>query len=199
MTILYLHGFASSHATGTVELLQRALPLDTIIAPDIPVDPTDALPFLADLCRQQSPHIIIGTSMGGMYAQQLRAHTRILVNPAFAMSSMSRTFRAGTYTFLHKRHDGAKTFRVDKELIQKHCAMERLQFKDITPEEQRSCWCLVGLHDTVVTNAEATFRKHYLADHLIRFDGAHALTDAVVRKYLLPLVEQLRPELEGQA
>ena len=49
--------------------------------------------------------------------------------------------------------------------------MERQQFKNITSEEKETCWCLVGLHDTTVTNAEALFKKNYLADHVIRFDS----------------------------
>ena len=44
--ILYLHGFGSSGASGTVELLRRefwgadAAHRVSVIAPDIPVDPT---------------------------------------------------------------------------------------------------------------------------------------------------------------
>ena len=50
--ILYLHGFASSGASGTVGLLRKELwekaPPDrraTIVAPDIPLDPLVAFPM----------------------------------------------------------------------------------------------------------------------------------------------------------
>ena len=46
MKIIYFHGFGSSHASGTVQILQRELTEDEVIAPDIPVDPVEALPFL---------------------------------------------------------------------------------------------------------------------------------------------------------
>ena len=39
MKLIYFHGFASSGASGTVELLRNMMPEDTVIAPDIPVDP----------------------------------------------------------------------------------------------------------------------------------------------------------------
>ena len=63
---------------------------------------------------------------------------------------------------------------------------------DITEDEKQLCWCLVGLRDTTVTNAEALFKKNYLADHVIRFDGEHQLTEKVIKKVVLPLVERLR-------
>lgn len=192
MKIVYFHGFGSSHASGTVEILRRELPNDEVVAPDIPVDPVEALPYLKELCEQEQPDLIIGASMGGMYAQQMRSFRRILVNPAFTMSTMSKTFRTGEYHFFSGRYDGAKTFKITKDIIQHHNQMERQQFKNISSEEKETCWCLVGLRDTSVTNAESLFKKNYLADHVIRFDGEHQLNDKVIKKVLIPLVEQLR-------
>lgn len=192
MKIIYFHGFGSSHASGTVQILQRELVDDTVIAPDIPVDPVEALPYLKELCEKEQPDLIIGTSMGGMYAQQMRGFRRILVNPAFTMSTMSKVLKTGEHQFFNGRYDGAKTFKITRDIIQHHNQMERQQFKDITAEQKETCWCLVGLHDTSVTNAEALFKKNYLADHLMRFDGEHQLNDKVIKKVLLPLIEQMR-------
>lgn len=192
MKIVYFHGFGSSHASGTVEILRRELPDDTVAAPDIPVDPAEALPYLRQFCADEQPDLIIGTSMGGMYAQQMRSFRRILVNPAFNMSTMSKGLKTGEHKFYSGRYDGAKTFKITKDIITHHNQMERQQFKGITAAERETCWCLVGLHDTTVTNAEAVFKKNYLADHLIRFDGEHQLNDKVIKKALLPLIEQMR-------
>ncbi|MEE0520505.1 MAG: YqiA/YcfP family alpha/beta fold hydrolase [Bacteroidaceae bacterium] len=192
MKIVYFHGFGSSHASGTVEILRRELPDDTVAAPDIPVDPAEALPYLRQFCADEQPDLIIGTSMGGMYAQQMRSFRRILVNPAFNMSTMSKGLKTGEHKFYSGRYDGAKTFKITKDIITHHNQMERQQFKGITAAERETCWCLVGLHDTTVTNAEAVFKKNYLADHLIRFDGEHQLNDKVIKKVLLPLIEQMR-------
>ena len=192
MKIIYFHGFGSSHASGTVEILRRELAEDEIVAPDIPIDPVEALPYLKELCETEQPDLVIGTSMGGMYAQQMRDFKRILVNPAFTMSTMSKVLKTGEHRFYSGRYDGAKTFKITKDIIQHHNQMERQQFKGITEEQKATCWCLVGLHDTSVTNAEAVFKKNYLADHVIRFDGEHQLNDKVIKKVLLPLIEQLR-------
>ena len=192
MKIIYFHGFGSSHASGTVEILRRELPEDEIVAPDIPVDPVEALPYLKDFCAQEQPDLIVGTSMGGMYAQQMRSYRRILVNPAFNMSTMSKGLKTGEHKCFNGRYDGAKTFKITKDIITHYNQMERQQFKGITPEEKETCWCLVGLKDTTVTNAEAVFKKNYLADHVIRFDGEHQLNDKVIKKVLIPLIEQMR-------
>ncbi len=192
MKIVYFHGFGSSHASGTVEILRRELPNDEIVAPDIPIDPVDALPYLKQLCADENPDLVIGTSMGGMYAQQMRKYRRILVNPAFNMSTMSKGLKTGEHKFYNGRYDGAKTFKITKDIIQHHNLMERQQFKNISADEKDTCWCLVGLKDTTVTNAEAVFKKNYKADHVIRFDGEHQLNDKVIKKVLLPLIEQMR-------
>ena len=53
MKIIYFHGFGSSGASGTVEMLRNLFPNDTIIAPDIPIDPLEALPYLQNLCKDE--------------------------------------------------------------------------------------------------------------------------------------------------
>lgn len=192
MKIIYFHGFGSSHASGTVQMLTKLLENDEIVAPDIPIDPVDALPYLKQFVAEQQPDLIIGTSMGGMYAQQMRGFKRILVNPAFTMSTMSKALKTGEYQFYNGRYDGAKTFKITKDIIQHHNQMERQQFKDITAEDKENVWCLVGIHDTTVKNAEAVFKKNYPADRVTRFDGEHQLNDKVIKKTLIPKIEEIR-------
>lgn len=188
MKLIYFHGFGSSGASGTVETLRNLLPQATIIAPDIPVDPVDALPYLKQLCETEQPDIIVGTSMGGMYAQQMRGFLRICVNPAFNMSTNSQVMKTGTYKFQNGRKDNQKEFRITKDIIQHHNQMERQQFKNIPPEDQELCYGLFGINDPVVHTYDL-FKKHY--PHAIRFEGEHRLNDKVIRKTLIPLIQQL--------
>ena len=67
MKLIYFHGFGSSAASGTIRTLREKLPDFKVIAPDIPVDPAEALPFLRELCEKEQPNVVVGTSMGGMY------------------------------------------------------------------------------------------------------------------------------------
>ena len=183
MKIIYFHGFASSGASGTVQLLRQMLPEVEIVAPDIPVDPAEGLPFLKEFCQQQQPDLVIGTSMGGMYAHQMRDFKRICVNPALNMSKLSKVLHTGEHHFLNRRKDNQKTFRITRDIIQHFNQMERLQFKDITPEQQQTCWGLFGINDTTV-NTYDLFRKYY--PQATRFDGEHRLNDKVLRHTVLP-------------
>ena len=71
---MYLHGFGSSAASDTVKTLRELLPDFDVVAPDIPVDPAEALPFLRGVCMNEVPDVVVGTSMGGMYAQMMSTH-----------------------------------------------------------------------------------------------------------------------------
>ena len=190
-TMLYFHGFASSGASGTVETLRKMLPSAEIVAPDIPVDPVEALPFLKSLTEEVKPDVIVGTSMGGMYAQQMRGYLRVCVNPAFNMSTASKLLRTGTFKFLNGRKDKVKEFRITKETIQHFNAMERRQFDGITPADRDLCYGLFGTNDTTVNpaNAYATFTKYYT--HAQRYDGGHQLNDSALKHAVMPLMRTL--------
>jgi predicted esterase YcpF (UPF0227 family) len=188
MKILYFHGFASSGATGTAETLRRLLPEVEVISPDIPVDPTEALPYLRNLCEQEKPDLIIGTSMGAMYAQQMFGYKKICVNPAFNMSTMSKVFKTGEHKFLNGRKDNQKTFKITKEIIQKHNMMERQQFKGITPFDKENTYGLFGIHDTTV-NTYDLFKKYY--KNAQRFDGEHHLNEKALKTAVVPLAKQI--------
>ena len=192
MKIIYFHGFASSGASGTVQNLRLILPDDEIIAPDIPVDPAEALPFLRELCASEQPDLVIGTSMGGMYAQQMHGFRKICVNPAFNMSTMSKVLKTGEHPFLNGRKDNQKTFRITREIIQHFNQMERQQFKGITDFDLANTSGLFGIHDDFV-NTYDLFRRHY--PNAERFDGEHRLNDKVLKKVIIPLIEKIRAEL----
>lgn len=188
MKIVYFHGFGSSGTSGTVQLLSLLLPQVEIVAPDIPVDPAEALPFLKNLCQEEQPDLVIGTSMGGMYAQQMRDFKRICVNPAFNMSTMSKVLKTGEHQFFNRRKDNQKTFRITREIILHHNMMERQQFKNITDEQKQTCWGLFGINDPTV-NTYDLFRKYY--PNATRFEGEHRLNEKVLRKTVIPLIKEI--------
>ena len=188
MKLLYFHGFASSGATGTAQLLRSMMPEHEVIAPDIPVDPVEALPYLRALVEREQPDLIIGTSMGGMYAQQMFGVRKICVNPAFNMSKLSKVMRPGTYKFLNGRKDNVKEFRITKEIVQHFYTMEMGQFKGITDFDLENTWGLFGFHDTTV-NTYDLFKKYY--PNAIRFDGEHSLNEKALRTTVVPLIRQI--------
>jgi len=188
MKIVYFHGFASSGASGTVELLRKHLPEIEIVAPDIPVDPDEALPLLQQLCKDEQPDLVIGTSMGAMYAQQMFGYRKICVNPAFNMSRLSSVLKTGEHKFLNGRKDGQKTFKITKDVIQHFNMMERQQFKGITDFDKENTYGLFGINDKTV-NTYDIFRKYY--KNAQRFDGEHQLNDKALKSAVIPLIKQI--------
>ena len=90
MKIVYIHGFASAGSTGSAtQLRNHFYPKGIqVLSPDVPVEPLRALQFLRDYIAEHQPSLIIATSMGAMYAEQLRGVPRILVNPSFHMAKL---------------------------------------------------------------------------------------------------------------
>ncbi len=190
MKLVYFHGFASSGASGTVQLLRKIFPSAQVVAPDIPVDPEEALPMLQKLVQAEQPDGIVGTSMGGMYAQQMHGFLRICVNPSFRIST-SKLLHTGVHKWLNGRKNHEKEFRITADIIKRYNQMERKQFDGITPDDRELCYGLFGINDTSVNpiNAYNTFTKYYT--HAERFEGEHQLNDKVIHKVLLPLLKQL--------
>lgn len=195
MKLMYVHGFGSSAQSGTVKLLRSCLPNDEVVARDIPIVPEEAIAMLKQMAEEEQPDIIVGTSMGGMYTEQLKGFDRILVNPAFQMGdTMSSHGMVGKLTFQNPRADGVQEFIITKAMVKEYAAITQLCFQDITEEERGRVYGLFGDEDPIVHTFDL-FREHY--PNAIHFHGEHRLTDHAVHNYLLPLIRKIRNKQEG--
>jgi len=183
--LIYLHGFGSSAASGTVQTLRELLPDFEVVAPDIPVDPAEALPFLRGLCMNEVPDVVVGISMGGMYAQQMRGYKRICVNPAFEMSKKSKMLTVGTHEYFKSRKDGTTHFEITHEIIRRYTEMEEHQFEEITDVDRKQVWGIFVDNDEQV-NCEALFLQYY--SQVEHFSGGHGMDDRVIKNVLVPLI-----------
>ena len=195
MKILYIHGFSSAGSTGTATNLRNHLFADygiTVVSPDVPVYPAQALTFLRQLVAEEQPDLIIGTSMGAMYTELMKGYPRICVNPSFHMAKMLTFKHLGkNVDFQNKRQDGARSFKVDKQMVSEFKEIEtKLSLKDITPEEKKLVWGIFGKDDPMV-NCRDEFTKAYGKEHFKIIEGEHSLTDTMVKRDLLPLIKQL--------
>jgi predicted esterase YcpF (UPF0227 family) len=188
--LLYVHGFASSGNSGTVMALRRHLSGWTVVAPDLPVDPLEALELLRRLLDEEAPDIVVGTSMGGMYAQQLWGVPRIVVNPSFEMSRSLLFGKMGRNKYMSKRKDGATEFRIDKAVVERFKEMEKHQFDGITDDEKRLVVGLFGDKDPVV-HFHPLMSQLYGEERCRWFSGEHRLNDELVKKVVLPVIAEL--------
>ena len=195
MKILYIHGFSSAGSTGTATNLRNHLFADygiTVVSPDVPVYPAQALSYLKKVVEEEQPDLIIGSSMGAMYTELMKGYPRICVNPSFHMAKMLTFKHLGkNVDFLNKRQDGAKSFKVDKQMVAEFKEIEtKLSLKGITAEEKELVWGIFGKDDPMV-NCRDEFAKAYGKEHFRIIEGKHSLTDTMVKRDLLPLIKML--------
>lgn len=186
--ILYVHGFSSSGQSGTVVKIREMLPGATVVAPDLPLHPAEAIDLLHHTCETENPDLIIGTSMGGMYAEMLYGYDRILVNPAFQMGdTMLKHGMLGKNTFLNPRQDGVQEFIVTKALVEEYKEITAKCFAGVTEEESRDrVYGLFGDEDPVVHTRDL-FSQHYR--NAISFHGEHRMNDKILLHSVLPVVQ----------
>ena len=194
--VLYVHGFGSSGQSGTVTRIREVLPEASVIAPDLPIRPEEAMALLQEVCQKEQPDLIIGTSMGGMYAEMLYGYDRILVNPALQMGDTMRDHgMIGAQHFSNPRQDGVQDFMVTKALVKEYKEMTEQCFLGITDEEQKRVWGLFGDEDTTV-NTFDLFREHYPT--AIRFHGEHRMNDQSFMHSVVPVIRWIDDRQEGR-
>ena len=161
-----------------------------VVAPDIPVDPVEALPLLKELAEREQPALIIGTSMGAMYAQQLHGFERICVNPSFAISRKFDVLYVGKHRWLNKRRDGATEFHVTKAIIQHFQEMEAHQFEGGDEVDRIFCHGLFGDEDEIGLPWRDEFERHYPGMSHV-FHGGHRMNAEIVHEVLIPFIRGL--------
>ena len=185
-TVLYVHGFASSGQSGTVRRLQEVLPEARVIAPDLPIHPHEALALLHDVCQQEKPDLIVGTSMGGMFAEQLRGYDRICVNPALDIAETMRAHGlTGTQQFQNPRQDGIQEFYVDKALVKEYREVSEQRFQNMTDDDRQRVYGLFGDEDELVDTYDM-FHEHY--PQALYFHGEHRMNDRSFMHSVLPVI-----------
>ena len=194
--ILYVHGFGSSGQSGTVTRISEVFPNTTVIAPDLPIRPQEAMDLLRETCDKENPDLVIGTSMGGMYAEMLYGYDRILVNPALQMGdTMKDHGMIGAQHFSNPRQDGVQDFIVTKALVKEYKEMTEQCFASVTPEEQDRVCGLFGDEDTTVDTYDM-FREHYPT--AIRFHGEHRMNDNSFMHSVVPVIRWIDDRQEGR-
>jgi len=85
--MIYLHGLNSSGKSQKAKTLSRMFSDIGVLAPDIPHQPVKAIPFVKTFieARDDGDLMLIGSSLGGYYAQYLARKfpcNVVLINPA---------------------------------------------------------------------------------------------------------------------
>ena len=70
--ILFLHGFyASGSCVPALALKEAFKERATVLTPDLPLHPADAIRLIREICDREKPDILVGNSCGSFYAQMI--------------------------------------------------------------------------------------------------------------------------------
>ena len=186
MKILFIHGLASSGAYKMASTLRILLKGSEVTAPDVPIEPSDALALLEGICSREKPDLIVGLSLGGFWAQKLRGYRKMLVNPDLHPSRLLRA-KVGVMEYLSPRQDGAVSFRIDETICQGYETLEKDEFKGMDDEEIALTSGMFADRDEMVDYFDE-FQEHYPGrGH--RYPGTHLPNFPETKKYILPVIE----------
>ena len=194
--IMYVHGFGSSAQSGTVSRIRSTFPQAEVVAFDLPIHPEEAMNLLREKTNELQPNLIIGTSMGGMYAEMLYGFDRILINPAFQIAdTMHEHGLTGKQQFFAPREDGVQEFYVDKALVKEYKLVSEQCFAQVNEKEQQRVFGLFGDRDPLVHTYDL-FLQHYT--QAIRFHGEHRMDDHSFLNGVVPVIRWIDDRQEGR-
>ena len=186
MKILFVHGLASSGAYKLAEMLRITLKAE-VVAPDVPIDPDEALALLRSLCASERPDLVVGLSWGGFLVQKLTGVRRALVNPDLHVARFMRT-KMGEVEYLSPRRDGEVSFTITPALCDRYEALEG------PLEDPERVLGLFADNDELVRCFDE-FDARY-PGRAKRYPGKHLPTFPEVKRFIAPA---LLAHVEGHA
>lgn len=119
---MYIHGFGSGARSTSSTVVARRIDGYEWLRPELPLQPEQALELLQEHVRVFEPELIIGSSMGGMFACYVNAPNavKVVVNPGMEMDKALRRRGYGKFDFLCEREDGVQQGLIDEPLIRSY-------------------------------------------------------------------------------
>ena len=181
--ILFIHGLASSGAYKMAGILKHLLAPCEVIAPDVPIEPDEAFAMLQRVCTEEKPGLIVGHSLGGFWAQQLRGYRKALVNPDFHASALMRTMK-GEVRYLSPRAGGEESFIIDEALCAAYEEREKTLFNGLDAGETALTLGFFAEGDELVQSFDE-FEAHY-PGRGVRYPGGHLPTYPQIKRWMVP-------------
>lgn len=189
--ILFLHGFfASGACIPALALKEYFKGKATVLTPDLPLHPLEALDFIQKICDRERPDILVGNSNGSFLAQIVASRNKIsalLGNPHFEMTHFL-TERIGSHEYKSPRANGNQQLVINQTLIDEFAELQQHQWDFCQTISQENIWGIFGENDHLA-HFEPLFLMHYKYSY--HFPGGHTPTAEEVQKYYAPLSEQL--------
>lgn len=185
LKILFIHGLASSGQYKMADMLRMLLKPCEVIAPDIPIDPVEAMSLVRSICEKENPDLIVGMSMGGFITQKLRGRKKVLVNPDFHIAGLMKTM-IGEVKYLSPRKDGSLSFFITPEICDGWEKLEEGQFDDLSRSEIDKTIGFFADADEMVRCGDE-FSAHY-PGRGISYPGGHLPTYPQMKQWIVPSI-----------
>ena len=197
--ILYIHGLGSSAASHTILRLKEIFP-GKVFAFDIPVNPVMATEAINDFVSENSIGLVVGTSLGGFYAEKVQGVMRLLINPALRPDEeIPKLIPLGEeVSFFNDRADGSKTYVLTEQDMNEFKQIRDRYYEYADHEDKMSIRAIFGTQDGVV-NDLPEFDAFYGSQRRSLYDFGHRLNDEVIEKVLVPEIakmEELKAAIE---
>lgn len=198
-TILYLHGLGSGGNSPTSRLIQKCFPEYTVVAPQIPINPTEALEYIRKLANELQPYFIMGTSLGAFYTAQISGFPKFLVNPVLTPSVViPDKVGMGVHNFLAPRTD-AGTYTIDDTFISALTCQQNwlLDTTYIDNQIQLETFAIFGEQDCIV-NDQAIYTRYYgdTPEHILQVPMPHRIDPDVLTFDIVPYIKKSMELLE---
>lgn len=196
MKILYLHGLGS---TGKKSKVYESLCTlydfkedDTLEAPELPIDPYEAIGVVKHYYREYKPDLVIASSLGAFYALQFCGAYKILINPALKpVENILSGIGWGRHSVVNEREDGVKEYEINKDFINKLMTLENNFYANILDMEIRhESYALLSSKDELFNNID-TWNTNFYTNHAKLIDSKHRFNKDNVRDYLIPLIKEV--------
>ncbi len=163
--ILYLHGFGSCGQSTKTKLLKAYFGKDEVLAPNLPVDPTEAILFIKKLIIEHDIDLLIGSSLGGYYASyfcELLEIKTVLINP-----STQPFITLAPFVGTNKHWCSNKTFEFTKEHLK-----SLFEYAVASPKDPSRYLVLLQKGDELLDYSKAE-DKYAGAKIIVQEDGNH--------------------------
>lgn len=147
-----------------------------------------------DLASQLGPDdVIVGTSMGAMFALLFHGWRRVLINPSLHPSAKMREYLGRTVEFFTPRQDGIQQFKVTDKMVKKYEDFERKVFdpkfgiQSGRPDSDSLVMAFFGTEDAVV-DCRDEYSKHF--SRIETFEGGHRLDPETTLNIIVPQIKK---------
>jgi len=161
--ILYLHGFASCGEGNKSTELKKFFSEETVLSPNLPFSPLDAITAIEKLVKDENIEMIIGSSLGGFYATYIAEKYKlkaILLNPStHPWNTLS------SYVGWQKRFCDDKMFEFTSEYLDALKLLQKIPLHG-------KYLVLLQSEDEVLdyTKAQSLYNKHKI---VVEYGGNH--------------------------